>query len=347
MITIKYQKLLDFTKNILLKINVDNFSAECVSVGLCESSLRGVDSHGINLLKHYVQSVLNGRKNPKPKFIFKSTFPAFGNLDADNGFGHAAGMKAIDYAIDIADKMGIAAVGVYNSSHPGAMASMALRAARKGFIAFAFTHADSLLLSYNGKRPYFGTNPICFAVPRKNEEPYCLDMASTIISWNKLKQYRNNNELLPDFIASDKDGNNTNNPFDARCLNPIGEYKGYGIASMVEVLCGVMTGMNFGRSIPSMYETPINETRKLGQFYMVMRTDGIINSNIFLEKMKEMSSQVRREPSNEKEKVMLPGDREILTSKERLKYGIPLNDLNLEDLKKISQTFDISLDVNR
>ena len=130
---------------------------------LCETSLRGVDSHGIRLLPHYTRSICWVKTNSDYKF--KQVFPAFGHLDADNTFGHAAGMKAIDLAMPLAHDYGISAIAVSNSSHPGAMASYALRAARKGYIAFAFTHADALVASHDGERAYFGTNPICIAAP--------------------------------------------------------------------------------------------------------------------------------------------------------------------------------------
>ena len=138
---IYYKDILKFHQDILTKIGLDDFSVESVSTGLCETSLRGVDSHGIKLLPHYVDSAIKGRKNPKPNFLFNKPFPSLGVLDADNAFGHAAGMKAVENGILIASEMGIGAVAVINSSHPGALASMALRVAREGFICFAFTVA--------------------------------------------------------------------------------------------------------------------------------------------------------------------------------------------------------------
>ena len=316
-----------------------------MSNGLCETSLRGVDSHGIRLLPHYINSAINGRKNPKPNFVFKKTFPSIGYLDADNGFGHAAGMKAIDYCIKMAHKQGVGIVGVINSSHPGALASMALKAAREGYIAFAFTHADSLLLSHGGKRAYFGTNPICFAVPREEEEPYCLDMATSMISWNKLLSYRSNNIPLEDNIAADKDGLNTNNADEAASLLPAGLYKGFGLASMVEILSGVYTGMRFGSDIASMYGSPINKPRKLGQFYMVIRTDGIINQDHFLHRVQELSKDVRNEPSISREEVMMPNDPEIKTKKIRNKKGIPIDNSTLNQLMKLSKKYSVKLKI--
>ena len=131
---VQYKDILKFHFEILKLIGLDDFSIQSVSKGLCDASLRGVDSHGIRLLPHYVDSALMGRKNPKPNFVFKKNFPSVGVLDADNAFGHAAGMKAIKYGIEIANEMGMGAVAVKNSSHPGALASIALIAAKKGIL---------------------------------------------------------------------------------------------------------------------------------------------------------------------------------------------------------------------
>jgi LDH2 family malate/lactate/ureidoglycolate dehydrogenase len=340
---IAHNKLITFNQKILISAGLDDFSSNSVTLGLCEASLRGVDSHGIRLLPHYVESAISGRKNPKPFFQFTKKFPALGALDADNAFGHAAGMKAIEHCIEMADELGMGAVAVSNSSHAGSMASMALKAAREGYIALAFTHADSLLLSHNGKRPYFGTNPVCAAVPRKEQEPFCLDMATSMISWNKLMVYKSKGVELPENIAVDSNGYPTCYPEEATCLLPAGSYKGYGLASMVEVLCGIFTGMNFGRNIPGMYTAPMNRPRCLGQFYMVMKADGCLEQKQFLERMQEMTDQVRREPAQDGEKVMLPGDPEIEESKKRLKKGIPIDDDTLLEFESLSEKFNVPL----
>ncbi len=339
---INYKDLKVFAKKLLLKIGLDNFSANTVTHGLCEASLRGVTSHGIRLLPHYVNSALNGRKNPKPKFKFKKNFLSLGTLDADNAFGHAAGVKALKYCQNMAKKTGVGIVAVKNSSHPGALASIALPIAKKGYIVFAFTHADSLLLSHNGKRPYFGTNPICFAAPRQNEEPYCLDMATSMISWNKLLMFRTKKKKLDTQLASDSKGMSTSDPFEAKSLFGAGSYKGYGLASMVEVLCGIYTGMKFGRSIPAMYTTPISKKRKLGQFYIVIRTDGCISSKKFKSRMLQLSKEIRKEPKKDKKsKVILPNDKEIIIMKRQIKKGVKINLETYRDLKKLSEKFNL------
>ena len=327
MIRVKYKDLISNVKSLLIEKGLDQFSAECVSIGLSETSLRGVDSHGIRLLPHYLNALKNGRINCTPDFKIKQTFPAFIALDADNAFGHAAGFKSIEIGMELAEKYGVSAVSVSNSSHPGAMASFTLKAARKGFCAFAFTHADSLIQSFNTKESFFGTNPICFAAPRKNEEPYCIDMAPTFIPWNKILEQKEKNQELEDDYAVDVDGLKTKDPFKAKALLPIGNYKGYALASMVEVLCSILSGMNFGPHIPSMYGSPICETRKLGQFYMVFRSDVSMSTSQFEESLYQMSKEVRDQKTSEDGiKAMIPNDPQIEFQKERGEKGIPLSD---------------------
>ena len=340
---ITYTDIRSFSEKILTKVGLDSFSMEAVSNGLCESSLRGVDSHGIRLLPHYVKSAISGRKNPKPNFSFSNKFPTIGILDADNAFGHAAGMQAIKYAIEISDQFGIGAVAVKNSSHPGALASMVLNAARKGYIGFAFTHADSLMLTHNGQRPYLGTNPICFAVPRKEKDPYCLDMATSMISWNKLLDHRTANIELDNNIAADKSGRMTTNADAAVSLFPAGSYKGFGLATMVEILCSVFTGMAFGRHIPSMYKTPMDKQRQLGQFYMIIRADGCVEYEEFILSMQKLTDEIRSEPPSCNQKIMMANDPEIISSEERKTNGIPIDEDTFSSLMKLSIKYNIEL----
>lgn len=341
MITVAHDQLGEFLLSLFHHAGLDEFSAQCVADGLLETSLRGTDSHGVRLAPHYLRSAKTGRKNPNPNFLFQQAFPALAHLDADNAFGHAAGVKAIGRAMECADKCGIGAVAVSNSSHCGAMAFFALRAARRGYIAFAFTHADALLLSYGGTRPFFGTNPVCMAAPRAGEEPFCLDMATSVVPWNRVLLSRATGESLPFGSSADSDGAETTDAASAASLLPTGSYKGYGLAAMVEVLCGIMTGMAYGRNIPPMYTAPMDRPRHLGQFYLVLRPDGVVSPEDFCKSLKAMSDDVRAEPATTGERVMLAGDKEIETARHRAKHGIPLDDDTSAELRAFAQSFDV------
>ena len=130
----------------------------------------------------------------------------------------------------------------------------------------------------------------------------------------------------------DLDGNKTKDPFKAKALLPIGNYKGYALASMVEVLCSILSGMNFGPHIPSMYGSPISEPRKLGQFYMVFRSDVNMPISDFEDYLHQMSEEARSQNTiNKDQRVMVPNDPQIEFQNKRGKDGIPIS----KDLYKV------------
>ncbi len=321
----KYNKLYDLTFKILTKAGLNKFSANSVSVGLCEASYRGTDSHGIRLLPHYVNSALLGRKNPKPQFKTKKKYNSLICLDADDAFGHAAGFKAMEIGSKIANKNGIVGISVINSTHPGAMATIIQQGVKNNFIVFGFTNANALILNFNGKDAFFGTNPICFGAPRGKNDFYCLDMATSKISFNKVLSFRENNKKLNLNEVANKSGNITRDPHAANYVLPTGEYKGYGLASMIEILCGIYSGMNYGTSIPDMFNSDMKTKRKISQFYIMIKTDAAISHKLFLNRMKNLAKEVRSAKNIKGKKVMLPNDPETIKYKINKKRGIKID----------------------
>ncbi|RDL44034.1 Ldh family oxidoreductase [Marinomonas piezotolerans] len=338
-----YEDLVELCKGVLIASGCNQFSTDAVAEGLCEASLRGVDSHGIRLLPHYLNSLKEGRKNGNPDFGLTYKYPSVARLNADNAVGLAAGRFAIIEAMKLADEYGVSAISVHNSSHPAAMASTALTAARKGYLVFAFTNADALVLSENGTRPFFGTNPVCFAAPRRNEEPFCLDMAVSKMPWNKVLLAKNTGDKLPDGYVADSDGLETNDPVEARSLFPAGEYKGFGLAAMVEVMCGVFAGGPIGRELKAMYNAPMDQGRDLSQMYIVMKCDASVSESLFLDRMSDLTQMVRNEPAKEGKKVMMPNDPQINNAKERDKNGVPLDEVTISLLSEAAESFGLSM----
>ncbi|KJZ15945.1 hypothetical protein TW85_03415 [Marinomonas sp. S3726] len=336
-------KLIALCKDLLQASGCDELTTNSVAEGLCEASLRGVDSHGIRLLPHYLNSLDSGRKNGTPKFSFTYKYPSIAKLNADNAVGLAAGRAAINEGMRLADEYGISAISVHNSSHPAAMASTALFAARKGYLVFAYTNADALVLSENGTRPFFGTNPVCFAAPRRKEEPFCLDMAVSKIPWNKVLLAKNTGETLPDQVIADKYGQSTNDPIEASSLYATGGYKGFGLAAMVEILCGVFSAGPIGRELKSMYGAPMDKGRDLSQMYVLMKCDGAVSESLFLDRMSDLSDMVRSEPSQEGKKVMLPNDPQIENMKKRLGSGVPIDLITVEQLSEKTSEFNLKM----
>lgn len=317
--------LLSFAKNILLKAGVRNDVAIYVAEGLVQTSLRGVDSHGVRLLPHYLKGVEGGRINPAPKYKFEKTSLSTGTLDGDHTFGHAAGMEAVKKAIEIAKEAGTAHIAVCNSSHFGAAAYYALEIAKHDMIGMSFTNTDALVKSYGGKRAFLGNNPICFTAPCADEAPFCLDMATSIVTFNKIKQLREEKKQAPEGVGADKDGAETTDPNKITTLLPVGSYKGYGLSMMVEILCSLLTGMPYGPHIPKMFEAPMNEKRFLGHYVSAMRIDCFQEKDVFKKRLSEMIREIRNEPAfDANTPIQVAGDPEKIKTEKRKKEGIPL-----------------------
>jgi len=344
MIRVPYEDLEELSHEMLKVAGVPHNIASSVVEALLFASVRGVDSHGIRLLPHYLRELKAGRINPKPKMQFTQTAPATGIVDADHTFGPTATVFAMDKAIHMAGECGVAAVSVKNSTHFGPAGYYAELAAKKDCIGFAMTHADSLMKSHNGTRAYFGTNPIAFSAPLEGEGPLCLDMATSRVNWNKVRQMRERGERLPDGWAADKEGKETDDPHEARALLPAGEYKGFGLSMMVEVLCGVLSGMPFGRNIVDMYTEPISRKRFLGHFVCVIDVSKFGDTNEFKKRMTEMVREVRSEPAlDSKKPVVVSGDPEKKIKNDRMKTGIPFTKSEWEAFCAAGKELDVHL----
>ena len=311
MVLVQAGKLQEFIKSVLLKAGVRDDVAEYVAEGLVQTSLRGVDSHGIRLLPHYLNGVKGGRINPNPNYTFTRTAPSTGLFDADHTFGHAAGMEAAKRAIELATEAGTGHIAIYNSTHFGAAAYYALEIAKHDMIGMIFTNTDALVKTYAGKKPFLGNNPICFAAPCEEEEPFCLDMATSVVTFNKIRRLRDEKMSAPASVGANKDGIETTDPNEITMLLPVGGYKGYGLSMVVEILCGLFTGMPYGPHIPKMFEAPMSAKRFLGQFVIAIRIDCFQDKEVFKKRLSEMMKELRNEPSLDKNiPVQVAGDPE-------------------------------------
>ena len=310
-----------------------------VIAALTEASLRGTDSHGINLYPHYCRVVDSGRINRQPSFTVLRSKPGAAVLDADHGFGHHAGHAAMAEAMNMARQVGVGAVAVANSSHFAAAAYYGLQAARAGLIGLAFTNADALVKAYGSSERFFGTNPICFAAPMADEDPLCLDMATSLVSWNKiLNSRRNGTPLKPDW-AFDADGIPTGDAARAHSLAPAGAYKGFGLGMMVEVLCGLLANGPAATELMAMYEH-LPERRHISHFFMAIDIGAFVDPNISRHRLSDMAAAIRALPAlDPAEPVQVPGDPEKRTAAQRRVDGIPMDQAKFDEFLAVSPTF--------
>lgn len=337
LVTISHNILRDFCTATLKSRSVRQDVLDHVTKSLLQTSLRGIDSHGIELFPHYIRAIDARRINPNPQYRHTATSPSTGKLDADHTFGHAAGAEGMIKAMELALASGIGAVAVYNSTHFGAAAYFSLLASHKDMIGISFTHANSLMLSYGGIRPFFGTNPICFSAPCE-EDAFCLDMATSVTTWNKVLQHKASNREIPLDWACDAEGNPITDPNQAAALLPIGGYKGFDLSMMIDILCSLLTGMPYGLNISRMYANPIEQKRNLGHFFIALDIARFTDIGTFKKRLQEMMDAVRREPAKKPEApVMVAGDPEKKMFEIRVKDGIPISKATYKKFLLISK----------
>jgi LDH2 family malate/lactate/ureidoglycolate dehydrogenase len=340
------EELRSFVSSCLEKAGADRPSTEAVTRSLVGASLRGVDSHGVRLLPHYLKALAGGRINGSPRLNFARLSTGTGRLDADDGFGHLAGYRAIEAGIRLADENGIAAVTVINSSHFGAAGSYALAAAESGYLAIALCNSDKLVLPFDGVTPFHGTNPISFAAPVAGRRPYLIDMASSAIPLNRVLQYQAINRPLPRDVAVDKGGVMTTDAETAAALLPVGGadygYKGAALAGLCEVLSSALTGMAFSHQLLSMAGPDYTTRRHLGHFFLVMKPEAFIEPHLYQEQIAVYLADLRAQPATPENRVMAAGDREWHEEANRLASGIPLDAAVAAEFAELAATFGLA-----
>ena len=335
----------NFAAKALMAAGTDTGAAQAVANALTETSLRGVDSHGIRLLLHYIKAVQGGRINPHPKLGFTRTGGGTGMVDGNDGFGHYASYFAIDRAVTLAGENGVGAVSVINSSHFGAAGCYVLRAAEQGFACLGFSNSDSFVLAHDGVRSFHGTNPIAFAAPIAGEQPFLLDMATSVVPWNRVQDYLLEGLPLPPDVTVNHEGETTIDPSQSDALLPLGGmlygYKGAGLASMIEILCAVMTGSPYCSQLPAMKGPDFSTPRRLGHFFLVIDYRRFVSPQIYEAGMRAYLHDLRSQPAKAGRKVMAPGDREWAVMRERKDRGIPIMARLREELDLLSDDLGV------
>ena len=263
-----------FSRQIFQNAGVDSRSSDAATRAMLHGSIHGVDSHGIRLLAHYVRAFQGGRLNKQPKITITQKRSGTTVLDADNAHGAVGAFAAIEHAIGNAQVAGIAAVAIQNTSHFGPAGAFSKAAADAGMIALVFGNSDGFVRLFDGAEPFHGTNPISVAVPSGQGNPWLLDMATSSVPFNRVELHQSLQRDLPRGVASDSDGGDTNDPFCAEMLAPLGGsdfgFKGAALGGVAEIFSAVLTGMKLSPDIAPMAGPDFLRAREMGAFVIVM-----------------------------------------------------------------------------
>lgn len=320
------QQLQELITTKLHKAGLTEEHAAGVADVLVHADIRGIHSHGAMRVEYYAERIAKGGLNTNPEFKFNKTGPSTATFDGDNGVGHVAAKLAMDEAIEMAKEHGIAAVGVRRIGHSGALSYFVRQAAKSGMIGISMCQSDPMVVPFGGSEPYYGTNPIAFAVPAHDGRIMTLDMATTIQAWGKILHARSRHESIPDSWAVDKEGHSTTDPFKVNALLPIAGPKGYGLMMMVDVLSGILLGLPFGNKVSSMYHD-LTEYRNLGQLHLVINPAFFTDPDMFKQHISNTMDDLNHiKPAPGFEQVLFPGQNNDLIQEQYEKNGIEIVD---------------------
>jgi LDH2 family malate/lactate/ureidoglycolate dehydrogenase len=315
---------------------VPEADAAVIADNLVEADLRGVESHGVNLVSLYCKRLEDGLMKPVTTVTVERDEPNTATLHGGLGFGQVAGLQALDLAVEKAKAHGTAAVGVRESTHLGALAYYTQRAAEAGCCAIAVQNGPTMVPPFGGLEGVFSTNPFSFAAPAGEEYPLVLDMATTAVAGNRIVLARKKDQPIPDWWATDAQGNKTTDPHVASLehLQWFGGYKGFGIAMMVEVLSGVLLNSSFGRTELTEADAHGKARVAKGYLFVALDIERFIPLDLFRSHMDTLVRDIRSvERANGVDRIYVPGEIEHLRRAERLRDGVPLDPALVAELE--------------
>ena len=332
--TFRAERLLAWCTHVLVAAGVSPAHASLVAESLVAANLRGVDSHGVHLLASYLEQIRTGDVEARETGAIATESGACLVYDGRNGLGQVIAEICCGHAIRLAREHGLGMVTARESNHFGAAAFWARRMAEAGQIGLVFCNASPIVAPWQGKEGRFGTNPICMAIPVGKRDPWLLDMATTTVAANKIfKAWTNHEPSIPEGWAMDREGIPTTGTAAAYegLLMPLGGYKGSGLAMMVEILCGVISG--------GAMSTQLGGLRVRGKRFRASQTfiaiDVLRMQPEFRKRADWLIEQVKSAaPASGYEEVLVANEPELRMERLRRAEGIPIADGTYEALRK-------------
>ena len=316
------------TRIALTEAGVPAGHASDIADALVDTSLRGIDTHGLRLLPQYLDELETGVAKAEPDIAVVKDRGAGVMLDADGALGILAGLTAARCAEKRARAYGVAAVGVRNSNHFGAASVYTRRLARHGLVGIAVTSAASRVAPYNGVEPLFGTNPISVAAGGQDNESdeFALDMATSQVCFGEIKHRKARQQRLDNGWVTDATGRETNDPDEAYALSPLGGYKGQGLAMAVTLLGSVLTGTPPDWQLSQVGEGTPGKGRDVGHLILALDPGAFAGQEDFGVGLADMLRTVRTAtPAVADQPVLAAGDPQRAHARQRRRDGIVLD----------------------
>jgi LDH2 family malate/lactate/ureidoglycolate dehydrogenase len=289
-----------------------------------------------------------GLLNPRPKVVVLRDAPSTAMLEGDQAFGIVIAKRAMEMAMDKAGRVGVACVTARNVTHTGMVGFYPMMAVHRGLIGVAMNNGPAILPPFGGITPTYATNPIAAAFPSDREQPIVLDMATSVVAGGKLRLALKKGQPIPESWALDRQGVPTADPDEAifhGFMQWAGGYKGFGIATVIEVLGGVLSGGLFGSDVPRMKDFG-KEPLVTSAFYLAINPEHFMPLDEFrgrIDRLVRMVKASRR--ARGVDEVFLPGEIEFRKKAERERDGIPLSAVVRTELEGLSRELGVPFDL--
>jgi len=350
------EDLTQYIVRFLTKYGVPEPHARQVAGVIVEADLRGVHSHGISRLHVYYGDRLRaGLLDPSTPYKVLHETETTVRFDGANGFGQVVGIAAMEKCIEKAKTHHVGIATVCNSNHYGIAAYYSMMALPHGMIGVSLTNSQPLVAPTYGRERVLGTNPISVAAPAKKYRPYVLDMATSIVPMGKIMLAETKGETVPLGYGINAEGKLTQNPSEIRnggALLPLGGpdylsgYKGYSLALLVDILCGVLAGAAFGKDVGSPAATTGGPT-DIGHFFLAIDIQAFRPLEDFTKDMDRLIEQLVTCPKElGKDRIFIHGEKEFEQKEYYLKHGIALPEAVVEVLRKKGKETGVPFDLS-
>jgi 3-dehydro-L-gulonate 2-dehydrogenase len=322
MFRVSYQEVLDTLVAVLRKLGFDFDRAKLCARLFAETSRDGVYSHGLNRFPRFVRTIQNGMVDIRATPQFVAGSGSLERWDGRSGPGNLNAHQCMERAIELSRKHGVGCVALANTNHWMRGGSYGWQAADAGAVGICWTNTMPNLPPWCATNPILGNNPLVIAVPRPDGH-VVLDMAMSQFSYGRLESYRMRGELLPVNGGFDAAGQLTR---DAAAIEssgrllPIGYWKGSGLALMLDLLAGLLSGGQFTHQIPPDSE----KEARLSQVFIAFDVNSVATSEVAAQMAEQVINSFQSESRAEGERVRYPGQHVLETRNQNLAYGIPV-----------------------
>lgn len=333
-----------FTLQIFTCLGMLEEDAAIAADSLVRADLEGNESHGISRLAIYAKRLREGRIAARPEIGFER-FHSVLKVDGGNGLGQVVSYRAIEAAISMARETGIAGVFVRNSNHFGTAAYFCQMACRANMALIAMTNSPPGIPPWGGKKAYFGTNPIAFGFPAREDPQVIVDMSSSVVARGKIILANKVGESIPSGWAIDEEGMPTTDPAAALrgAVLPLGGAKGYALALAIEIMTGVLTNAAFGPHVNNLYKDQ-DPPSNVGHHFIVLNIEKWMQMEEYYDRMEQFLQEVKAVPTaKDVNEIFYPGERRHQTYIRRRREGIFLSDEVRNELIRLGQELNVSL----